>query len=64
VSRWYLLVDEVDGTAGVNVHKVHVDVVVDELSAPGHGVWEAALYLGDDTEQTHKLTHSFGPRSH
>lgn len=41
----YLLVDEVNGTSRVDVHKVNVGVVVDELGNPRHGVWEAALHL-------------------
>ena len=41
----YLLVDEIDGASRVNVHKVDISVVVDELRTPRHGVGEAALHL-------------------
>lgn len=41
----HLLKHKVDGAAGVDVHKVHFSVVVDELCAPRHSVREAALNL-------------------
>jgi len=41
----YLLVDEVNGASRVDVHKVNICVVVDELCAPCHGVGETALHL-------------------
>lgn len=42
----YLLVDEVNGASRVDVHKVNIGGVVDELCNPRHGVREAALHLG------------------
>lgn len=41
----HLLVDEVDGAAHVDVHEVHFDGAVEELSTFGHGVRERALQL-------------------
>lgn len=43
----YLLVHKVYGTARVDVHKVHIDVVVEELSTAGHGVRETSFQLKD-----------------
>lgn len=41
----YLLVDKVNGASRVDVNKVNISVVVDELCTPRHGVGEAALHL-------------------
>ena len=41
----YLFEHKVNGTTRVDVHKVHVDVVVEQLGTPRHRVWEAALQL-------------------
>lgn len=41
----YLFVDKVNGASRVDVHKVNICVVVDELCTSGHGVREAALNL-------------------
>lgn len=43
--KFYLLEDEVNGAPGVDVHKVHFCVVIDELCAPRHSVREAAFDL-------------------
>lgn len=53
----YLFVDEVNGAAGVDVHKVDIDVAVDELGAPRHGVGEAALHLGTQSGPSETLGH-------
>lgn len=41
----YLLEDKVNGATRIDVHKVNISVVVDELSTPCHCVREAALNL-------------------
>lgn len=44
-SRDYLFKDKVYWAARVNVHKVNIGVVVNELCTSCHGVGEAALHL-------------------
>lgn len=44
-KRLYLLVDKINRASRVDVHKVNISVVVDELCTPRHGVGEAALHL-------------------
>ncbi len=51
----YLLVDEVNGASRVDVHKVNISVVVDELRTPRHGVGEAALHLWTHTISTKEI---------
>lgn len=44
-SVHYLLVNEIDGAAGVYVHKIHIDVLIEQLGTSGHGVWKTAFQL-------------------
>lgn len=41
----YLLVDQVDGTPNIDVHKVHINCLVEELCTFGHCVWKRSLQL-------------------
>ena len=41
----YLLKDQINGTAGVDVHKIDGCVRIDELSTFGHGVGMGAAHL-------------------
>lgn len=41
----YLLVDQVDRTANIDVHKVHINRLVQELCTFGHRVWKCSLQL-------------------
>lgn len=47
----YLLVDEVNGTAGVYVNKVHFNVAVQQLCTLGHGIGKAAFELRPQREK-------------
>ena len=40
-----LVADEVDGAAHVDVHKTHVQVLVQQLRAAPHGVWKSPAHL-------------------
>lgn len=44
-SGCYLLVHEVDGAANIDIHKIHLNGAVQQLSTLGHGVGEGALQL-------------------
>ncbi len=48
-----LLVNEVDGAAGVYIHKIHIDVLIEQLCTAGHGVWKTALQLQHSHIHTH-----------
>lgn len=41
----YLLVDQVDRTANIDVYKVHINRLVQELCTFGHCVWKCSLQL-------------------
>ena len=40
-----LVADEVDGAAHVDVNKIHVQVLVQQLRAAPHGVWKSPAHL-------------------
>lgn len=45
VSVRYLLVNEIDGAAGVYIHEIHIYVLIEQLGTSGHGVWKTAFQL-------------------
>lgn len=44
-SGRYLLVHEIDGAANVDIHEIHLNGAVQQLSALGHGVRKGTLQL-------------------
>ncbi len=40
-----LVADEVNGAAHVDVHKVHTQVLIQQLGAAPHGIWETTADL-------------------